>query len=82
MDWNPQVTSIHDLKISGFVPHTDVRKDGILFSAVVPEGAEASLLLYEKGSEKVKCEIPFPEDFPRESLCDAGVRNPCGSHGV
>ena len=62
MDWNPQVTSIHDLKISGFVPHTDVRKDGILFSAVVPEGAEASLLLYEKGSEKVKCEIPFPEE--------------------
>ena len=62
MDWNPQVTSIHDLKISGFVPHTDVRKDGILFSVVVPEGASASLLLYEKGSEKVKCEIPFPEE--------------------
>jgi hypothetical protein len=62
LDWNPQVTSIHDLKISGFVPHTDVRKDGILFSAVVPEETEASLLLYEKGSEKVKCEIPFPKE--------------------
>ena len=62
MDWNPHVTSIHDLKISGFVPHTDVRKDGILFSVVVPEGADASLLLYEKGSEEVRCEIPFPEE--------------------
>ena len=62
MNWNPQVTSIHDLKISGFVPHTDVRKDGILFSAVVPEGKTASLLLYEKGSEEVRCEIPFPEE--------------------
>ena len=62
LDWNPHVTSIHDLKISGFVPHTDVRKDGILFSVVVPEGAGASLLLYEKGSEEVKCEIPFPEE--------------------
>lgn len=62
MNWNPQVTSIHDLKISGFVPHTDVRKDGILFSVVVPEGAGASLLLYEKGSEEIQCEIPFPEE--------------------
>ena len=62
MNWNPQVTGIHDLKISGFVPHTDVTKDGILFSVVVPEGAEASLLLYEKGSEEVKCEIPFPAE--------------------
>ena len=62
LNWNPHVTSIHNLKISGFVPHTDVRKDGILFSAVVPEGAGASLLLYEKGSEEVKCEIPFPEE--------------------
>ncbi len=62
MKWNPQVTSIHNLKISGFVPHTDVRKDGILFSVVVPEGVEASLLLYEKGSGDVKCEIPFPEE--------------------
>ncbi len=62
MNWNPQVTSIHDLKISGFVPHTDVRKNGILFSVVVPEGADASLLLYEKGSSDVKYEIPFPEE--------------------
>ena len=62
MDWNPQVTGIHDLKISGFVPHTDVTKDGILFSVVVPEGTGASLLLYEKGSDQVKCEIPFPEE--------------------
>ncbi len=62
MKWNPQVTSIHNLKISGFVPHTDVRKDGILFSVVVPEGVDASLLLYEKGSKDVKCEIPFPEE--------------------
>ena len=62
MDWNPQVTNIHDLKISGFVPHTDVTKDGILFSVVVPEGSRASLLLYEKGTESVKCEIPFSQE--------------------
>lgn len=62
MDWKPQVTNIYDLKISGFVPHTDVTSDGILFSVVVPEGAQASLLLYEKGSERVKCEISFPEE--------------------
>lgn len=62
MKWNPQVTSIHSLKISGFVPHTDVRKDGILFSVVVPEGAAATLLLYEKGSAEVKYEIPFPDE--------------------
>jgi glycogen operon protein len=62
LDWNPQVTNIHDLKISGFVPHTDVTKDGILFSVVVPEGSKASLLLYEKGSERVKCEIPFSDE--------------------
>ena len=62
MNWNPHVTGIHDLKISGFVPHSDVTKDGILFSVVVPEGAAASLLLYEKGSEEVRCEIPFPEE--------------------
>ncbi len=62
VNWNPQVTSVHDLKISGFVPHTDVRKNGILFSVVVPEGADASLLLYEKGSMEVKYEIPFPKE--------------------
>ncbi len=44
------------------MPHTDVRKDGIMFSAVIPEGRQASLLLYEKGSDVVKCEIPFPDE--------------------
>ena len=62
LNWNPHVTGIHDLKISGFVPHTDVTKDGILFSVVVPEGTRASLLLYEKGSDQVRYEIPFPDE--------------------
>lgn len=61
MNWEPAVSYISDLKISSSVPHTDVTASGILFSAVVPEGKEASLLLYEKGSEDVRCEIPFPE---------------------
>ncbi len=44
------------------MPHTDVRNDGIPFSVVVPEGVKASLLLYKKGFDTVKCEIPFPDE--------------------
>ena len=62
MDWKPVVSSINELKISGFVPHTDVTSAGIVFATVVPEGKKASLLLYEKGSGRVKCELPFPEE--------------------
>lgn len=62
LEWNPQISPINVLKISGFVPHTGVTAAGILFSAVVPEGRRAFLLLYEKGSPEVRATIPFPED--------------------
>ncbi len=63
MVWKPVISSINEVKINGYVPHTDVTEDGIVFSVVVPEGKKASLLLYEKGSRKVRCEIPFPEEM-------------------
>ena len=62
MKWDPHITSVNDLKIAGFIPHADIKDDGILFSVVVPEGEQAALLLYEKGSDKVKLEVPFPEE--------------------
>ena len=61
MKWEPCIKSVDILKIAGFIPHADIRADGILFSVVVPEEEKASLLLYEKGSDQVKMEIPFPE---------------------
>lgn len=60
MVWRPVVSSIDRLIISGYVPHTDVTDEGIIFSTSVPEGEKAELLLYEKGRDEVKCEIPFP----------------------
>ncbi len=62
MNRKPVVTYNGDLKISSFVPHTEVTASGILFSVAVPEGKSASLLLYEKGREKVMAEIPFPQN--------------------
>ena len=61
MKWDPCITSVDNLKIAGFIPHADILADGILFSVVVPEGEQASLLLYEKGSDQVKMEVPFPD---------------------
>ena len=61
MKWEPCIKSVDILKIAGFIPHADIRADGILFSVVVPEEEKASLLVYEKGSDQVKMEIPFPE---------------------
>ena len=61
MKWEPCIKSVDILKIAGFIPHADIRADGILFSVVVPEEEKASLLLYEKGSDQVQMEIPFPE---------------------
>lgn len=61
MKWDPCITSVNNLKIAGFIPHADIMADGILFSVVVPEGEQASLLLYEKGSDQVKMEVPFPD---------------------
>lgn len=61
MAWRPVVSSINRLIVGGFIPHTDVTEEGILFSTAVPEGAEASVLLYEKGCSEVRLEIPFPD---------------------
>ena len=48
--------------ISSYVPHAEIKADGILFSVQVPEGEKASLLLYEKGSSEVRYELPFPDE--------------------
>lgn len=61
MKWDPHITPADRLKIGGFIPHADLTEDGILFSVVVPEREKASVLLYEKGSDQVKMEIPFPD---------------------
>ena len=60
MKWDPKVVHVDGLQHGGVIPHTDLTKDGILFTVQVPEGETASLLLYEKGKSDVKSEIPFP----------------------
>ena len=37
-----------------------IEQDGITFSAVVPRGERASLILYPKGCQEPVQEIPFP----------------------
>lgn len=61
MNWNLTAQEVSSMDFGTIIPHTEPVRDGIMFTAEVPEGERASVLLYDRKTLKKAGEVPFPK---------------------
>lgn len=54
-------------------------KDGVIFTASIPEGTPAFLILYRRNSEEIVAEIPFPKERIVGNAAAVMVKNCCAA---